>query len=68
MPKAGITELRRGEKTASLQLPEAHERKLEALRAAIIEGEQSGASRPFDLDAFISRRRRKSRRAATETA
>jgi antitoxin ParD1/3/4 len=53
---------------ASLRLPEAHEMKLKALRAAIIEGEQSGASRPFDLDAFISRKRRKSRRGATDTA
>jgi len=34
-----------------------HEAKLEALRAALIEGEQSGAPTPFDFDEFIERKR-----------
>lgn len=42
---------------AALQLLEEHEAKLEALRGALIEGEQSGASEPFDFDAFIKGRR-----------
>ena len=39
---------------AGLRLLEAEETKLEALRAALIEGEQSGAAEPFDFDAFIA--------------
>ena len=31
--------------------------KLAALRAALVEGEQSGASTPFDFEAFIARKR-----------
>ena len=31
--------------------------KIEALRAALIEGERSGASTPFDFDEFIARKR-----------
>ena len=31
--------------------------KIEALRAALIEGERSGASTPFDFDEFIKRMR-----------
>ncbi len=42
------------------------QRKLEVLRAALIEGERSGPSKPFDFDAFIAKRRaehaRKSRK------
>ena len=33
------------------------EKKLEALRAALIEGESSGISTPFDFDAFIKPKR-----------
>jgi antitoxin ParD1/3/4 len=33
------------------------EKALEALRAALMEGESSGISTPFDFDAFIKRKR-----------
>ena len=42
---------------AGLRLLEEHEAKLEALRAALIEGEESGPATPFDFDAFLSRKR-----------
>lgn len=42
---------------AGLRLLEEQEAKLAALRAALIEGEQSGASTPFDFEAFIARKR-----------
>ncbi|MCC6775469.1 MAG: type II toxin-antitoxin system ParD family antitoxin [Hyphomicrobiales bacterium] len=42
---------------AGLRLLEEQEAKLAALRAALIEGEQSGPSTPFDFDDFISRKR-----------
>src|ERR1700722_7259139 len=41
---------------AALRLLEEREAKLTALRAALIEGEESGPSTPFDLDAFIARK------------
>lgn len=41
---------------AGLRLLEEHEAKVDRLRAALIEGEQSGAARPFDFDAFIARK------------
>ena len=31
--------------------------KVEVLRAALVEGERSGASTPFDFDEFIERKR-----------
>ena len=40
---------------AGLRLLEEHETKLEALRAALIEGEESGPARPFDREAFLAR-------------
>jgi antitoxin ParD1/3/4 len=43
---------------AGLRLLEEREVKLEALQAALIEGEESGASAPFDFDAFIAQKRR----------
>lgn len=38
---------------AGLRLLEEHELKVERLRAALIEGEQSGEATPFDFDQFI---------------
>jgi antitoxin ParD1/3/4 len=42
---------------AGLRLLEEQEAKLAALRAALVEGEQSGLSTPFDFEAFIARKR-----------
>jgi antitoxin ParD1/3/4 len=42
---------------ASLRLLEEHEAKLSELRAALIEGELSGESTPFDFDEFIASKR-----------
>ena len=53
---------------AGLHLLEQRERRIEALRASLIEGEQSGASASFDLEAFISRKRRKGGRGPEPAA
>ena len=42
---------------AALRLLEEHEATVEALRAALIEGEESGAASAFDFEAFLSRKR-----------
>ncbi len=42
---------------AGLRLLEEHEMRLEALRAALIEGEESGQPEAFDGDAFLSEMR-----------
>ncbi len=42
---------------AGLRLLEEQEAKLAALRLALIEGEQSGASTEFDFEAFVARKR-----------
>jgi antitoxin ParD1/3/4 len=42
---------------AGLRLLEEHEIKLAALHAALIEGEQSGPSEPFDFDRFLAGKR-----------
>lgn len=41
---------------AGLRLLEAEERRLELLRAAIREGEESGLAGPFDWDALMDRK------------
>jgi antitoxin ParD1/3/4 len=41
---------------AGLRLLEEREAQLSALRAALVEGEESGASTPFDFDDFIARK------------
>lgn len=41
---------------AALRLLEEKEAGLEALRAALVAGEASGPSTPFDFDAFIARK------------
>lgn len=46
---------------AGLRLLEEQEAKLAALRAALIEGENSGPSTPFDFDDFIAEQRRSPR-------
>jgi antitoxin ParD1/3/4 len=48
---------------AALRLLEEREARIGALRAALIEGEKSGPSRPFDFDAFIARKRKQKRKA-----
>jgi antitoxin ParD1/3/4 len=42
---------------AGLRLLEEHEAQLAALRAALIEGEESGMATPFDFEAFIAGKR-----------
>jgi antitoxin ParD1/3/4 len=42
---------------AGLRLLEENEARMRALRAALIAGEESGPSTPFDFDAFIAEKR-----------
>jgi antitoxin ParD1/3/4 len=42
---------------AGLRLLEEHESELAILRAALVEGEQSGPATPFDVETFIARKR-----------
>jgi antitoxin ParD1/3/4 len=42
---------------AGLRLLEEQEARLEALRAALVDGETSGAARPLDVDAFLKAKR-----------
>lgn len=41
---------------AGLRLLEEHEAKVDTLRQALIAGEESGVSEPFDFDGFIDRK------------
>ena len=43
---------------AALRLLEEREAKLAALRAALIEGEESGPAVPFDFDEFVAQMQR----------
>lgn len=43
---------------AGLRLLEENEAKLQALRSALIEGEKSGPSTPFDFNAFVAGKRK----------
>jgi antitoxin ParD1/3/4 len=49
---------------AALRLLEDQEAKLSALRAALIEGENSGPSTAFDFEDFITRKRKTDSSAA----
>ena len=42
---------------AGLRSLEEHETRLEAIRAALIEGEESGPPKPFDFEDFLARKR-----------
>ena len=42
---------------AGLRLLEQKETRLAALQAALVEGEQSGAPQPFDVEAFLADKR-----------
>ncbi len=42
---------------AGLRLLEEHETKLNALRAALIKGEESGLATEFDFNGFLTRKR-----------
>jgi|JI6StandDraft_1071083.scaffolds.fasta_scaffold1280024_1 antitoxin ParD1/3/4 len=44
---------------AGLRQLEEHEARLSALRAALVDGEKSGASTSFDVDAFLKTKRQK---------
>jgi antitoxin ParD1/3/4 len=60
---AKITTSSLGEHPAP-QLLEEQEAKLSALRAALVEGENSGPSTAFDFDRFIERKRKTGSSAA----
>ena len=49
---------------SALRLLEEQETKLAALRAALIEGEESGPATPFDFDRFIADKRSAADRTA----
>ena len=49
---------------AALRLLEEREARLTALRAALIEGEESGPATPFDFEKSIARKRSKKPRPA----
>jgi antitoxin ParD1/3/4 len=48
---------------AALRLLEEREARIGALRAALVEGEDSGTSTAFDFEAFIARKRKQKPKA-----
>jgi antitoxin ParD1/3/4 len=48
---------------AALRLLEEREARMNALRGALVEGEESGASKPFDFEAFVARKRKQKPKA-----
>lgn len=46
-----------------LRLLGEHEARLDALRTALVEGEESGTPRPFDVEEFLARKRAESQKA-----
>ena len=56
--QAGRYELSSDVVRAGLRLLEEQELKIERLRDALIEGEESGEATPFDLDDFLGEARR----------
>lgn len=42
---------------AALRLLEERETRLEALRSALVEGEESGTPEPFDIESFLAEKR-----------
>ena len=53
---------------AGLRQLEEHETQLATLRAALADGESSGASTSFDVDAFLKAKRQKIADATVKTA
>lgn len=49
---------------AGLRLLKDHDEEIEAIRAALIEGEESGEPVPFDFDAFLEMKREKRAKSA----
>ncbi len=53
---------------AGLRQLEAHETQLATLRAALVDGENSGVSTSFDVDEFLKSKRQKTGGATGKTA